>query len=103
MRKYFRFGIQSRKEIEDIIGDEEINADHLKEMKYTENVIHEAMRKYFRFGIQRTCTRDYKIPDSDFTIPKDLLCTVVPREEDCFPNPDKFDSALSLKSLDAII
>ena len=69
-------------------------------------------------GIQRTCTRDYKIPDSEFTIPKDLLCTILPRwnliqttiwtknaylfinlhgnylmlrEEDCFPNPDKFD------------
>jgi len=80
-----------RKEIEDIIGDEEINADHLKELKYTENVIHEAMRKYFRFGIQRICTRDYKIPDSDFTIPKDLMVTIMPREEDCFPNPEKFD------------
>ena len=33
----------------------------------------------FSSGIQRTCTRDYKIPDSDFTIPKDLLCTILPR------------------------
>ena len=40
-----------RKEIEDVIGDdEEITADHLKELKFMENVIHESMRKYFGFG-----------------------------------------------------
>ena len=39
-----------RKEIEEVIGDEEITAEHLKELKYTENVIHESLRKYFKFG-----------------------------------------------------
>ena len=39
-----------RKEIEDVIGDsEEVTADHLKELKYTENVINESLRRYFRF------------------------------------------------------
>lgn len=80
-----------RKEIEEVIGDEEITAEHLKDLKYTENVIHESMRKYFKFGLNRTCTKPYKIPDSDFTVPKDLLLVVLPKEEDCFPNPDKFD------------
>ena len=40
-----------RKEIEDVIGDsDDINADQLNDLKYTENVIHESMRKYFSFG-----------------------------------------------------
>ena len=40
-----------RKEIEEVIGDsEEVTADHLKELKYIENIIFEAMRKYFSFG-----------------------------------------------------
>ena len=38
-------------EIEEVLGDEEeITADHLKELKYMENVIHESMRKYFTLG-----------------------------------------------------
>ena len=40
-----------RKEIEEVIGDsEEVTADHLKELKYIENIIFESMRKYFSFG-----------------------------------------------------
>ena len=39
-----------RKEIEEVIGDEEITAENLKDLKYTENVIHESLRKYFKFG-----------------------------------------------------
>ena len=38
-----------RKEIEDVIGDsEEITADHLKELKYTENVVNESLRFYMK-------------------------------------------------------
>ena len=38
-----------RKEIEDVIGDsEEVTADHLRELKYTENVINESMRHYMK-------------------------------------------------------
>ena len=40
-----------RKEIDDVIGDQEdITADHLMDLKYMENVIHESMRQYFAFG-----------------------------------------------------
>ena len=102
-----------REEIEDVIGDEEMTAEHLKDLKYMENVIHEAMRKYFGLGknynkqlhvqqstfflyvtfsaIQRTCTKDYKIPDSDFVIPKGLMINLMPEMDKCFANPDNFD------------
>ena len=40
-----------RQEIENVIGDsDKITGDHLKDLKYTENVINECMRKYFSFG-----------------------------------------------------
>ena len=40
-----------RQEIEDVIGDsEKITDDHLRDLKYTENVINESMRKYFSVG-----------------------------------------------------
>ena len=39
-----------RMEIEEVIGDsEEITADHLKDLKYTDNVINESLRFYFKF------------------------------------------------------
>ena len=44
-----------RKEIEDVIGDsEEVTADHLKELKYTENVINESMRYYMKLLLALT-------------------------------------------------
>ena len=40
-----------RREIEEVVGDsDEVTADHLKELKYIENIIFESMRKYFSFG-----------------------------------------------------
>ena len=40
-----------RGEIRDVVGeDEDITADHLKELKYTDRVILECMRKYFTMG-----------------------------------------------------
>ena len=97
-----------RQEIEDVIGtDEKITADHLKELKYMENVLNEAMRYYFTFGkiyiyslkvfhietagLQRTCTKDYKVPGMDFTIEKGLIVNVLPPGAECFSNPDTFD------------
>ena len=43
-----------RREIRDVVGEEEedITADHLKELKYTDRVILECMRKYFTMGIK---------------------------------------------------
>ena len=46
-----------RQEIEDVIGDDEkITAEHLRDLKYTENVINESMRRYFQIGQLSTAT-----------------------------------------------
>ena len=39
-----------RNEIEDVIGDDELTAEHLKDLKFMDNVISESMRKYFTLG-----------------------------------------------------
>ena len=96
-----------RAEIEEVLGDiNEVTADHLKEMKIIDAVIHESMRRYFQFGtelniftfchciiigLQRVCTKDYKMPNTNITIPKGLNVNLVPKKEDCFENPEKFD------------
>jgi len=80
-----------RQEIEDVIGDEEkITGEHLRDLKYTENVINESMRRYFQVAVQRTCTKDYPVPGTNYTIPKGLMVNV-PAPPGCFKNQDKFD------------
>ena len=92
-----------RKEIEDVIGDsEEITADHLKDLKYTDNVINESLRAYFKFrkistsgktekiehlilAVQRTCSKDYPVPNSTYTVPKGLMVNFPPGDN-CFKN-----------------
>ena len=42
-------------------------------LEYTEQVIMEALRRHSLVGtFQRACTKDYKIPGMDFTIPKGM-------------------------------
>lgn len=86
-----------RSEIVDVIGDnEDITSDNLKDLRYTDNVISEALRYYAIVnGLQRTCTKNYKIPESDFIIPKGMQINVAPTKSsfqgECFANPDVFD------------
>jgi len=80
-----------RREIEDVIGDsDEVTAEHLKELKYIENVINESMRNYVTLQMMRKCTKDYRIPETDFTIPKGLRISIPPLSG-CFKNQDTFD------------
>ena len=41
-------------------------------------------------AIQRTCSKDYLVPGTSYTIPKGLMINVPPGEN-CFKNPDNFD------------
>lgn len=49
-------------------------ADNLKDLKYLDNVINEALRHNGLItNLQGFCTKDYRIPDTDFTIIKGTL------------------------------
>ena len=96
-----------RDEVKVVIGEADtVTADHLQEMKNLETIINESIRRYFPIGkfshqilkkrnaflaIQRVCTKEYKVPNSNFTIPKGMMIHISPRKTDCFANPEKFD------------
>jgi len=84
-----------RQEIQEVIGDSKtITVDHLKDLKYMENVINEALRFYgIVNNVQRVCTKEYRIPDTDFTISKDMIVNVTSNafSSECFFNHDQFD------------
>jgi len=84
-----------RQEINEVIGDSKsITVEHLKDLKYMENVINEALRFYgIVNNLQRICTKEYRIPDTDFTISKDMIINVTSNafSSECFFNHDQFD------------
>ena len=86
---------RARQEINKVIGDSKtITADHLRDLKYCENVINEALRFYGLVNnIMRVCTKDYRIPDTDFTIKKGMMVNVLSTcfATECFFNPEELD------------
>eukprot|EP00092_Neocalanus_flemingeri_P030301 GFUD01032894.1.p1 GENE.GFUD01032894.1~~GFUD01032894.1.p1 ORF type:complete len:508 (+),score=108.55 GFUD01032894.1:113-1636(+) len=86
---------KARQEIQGVVGDSDnITFEHLQDLKYTENCINEALRFYgLVTSLQRICTKDYKIPDSNFTIPKDMSVTIHDKlyQNECFFNAEQFD------------
>ena len=48
-------------------------------------------------ALQRTCTKDYPVPGTNFTIPKGMMVNVPP-PAGCFKEQDKLDSWMVGKS-----
>ena len=86
---------RARQEILDVVGDsKKITADHLKDLKYLENVINEALRFYAIItNLQRICTKDYRVPNTDFTIIKGTQVNIEfsALGEECFFRASKCD------------
>lgn len=84
-----------RQEIEEVIGDSKmIKSEHLQDLKYMDNFINESVRFYNIVPfLERMCSRDYKIPGTDFTIPKGMYVRVLAKgyADHCFANPNEFD------------
>lgn len=73
-----------------------VTYDSIKEMKYLEMVAEEVLRLYPSVPfMQRQCTTNYKIPNSNLTIPAGTAITFsimgMHRNPEYFENPDKFD------------
>lgn len=87
-----------RNENEEILSkyDGNITYDAIMEMKYLDMVFNETLRKYPVVDTQfRTCSKDFKIPNSNLTIPKNtmiLLSSQALHHDDRFwKNPSQFD------------
>lgn len=73
-----------------------IDYDALMEMHYLNQVFNETLRMYPPVGtLIRFVENDYKIPDTELTIPKDLIVTIpvygIHYDPEIYPNPKKFN------------
>ena len=52
--------------------DAEVMYERIQELKYLDKAVSESLRLNNIFSvIERKCTKDYKVPSTDFVIPKD--------------------------------
>ena len=87
-----------RNEIEEVLlkHNDKINYDAIMEMKYLDMVFNESLRKYPIVDTQvRTCCKEFKIPNSDITIPEGTVMVIsangLHNDERFFEDPNKFD------------
>ena len=76
--------------------DAEVTFERIQELKYLDKVVSESLRLNKMVSvIERKCTKDYKVPGTDFVIPKDryvkIYCNSLTHSSDNFVNPDNFD------------
>jgi len=86
------------KEIDEVFSDEseEITWDRVQKCEYMDMVIQESLRYSNMIPItERVCTKDYKIPDTDITIPKGRVVKIyfsnMMENEKNFKNAKEFD------------
>ena len=64
-------------------------------LHYLEMVFMETLRFYFTGTTERECTKDYKLPETDFVVPKGMLVQIpssaIQRNPKFYPDPDNFN------------
>ena len=84
-------------EIDDVIGsNDDVTYDLVQKLKYMDNFINEVYRHNdIMVAHERLCSKDYKVPDTDFIIPKGRYVKIyfAPflKNPDYFKNPNEFD------------
>ena len=53
-------------------GPDNLDYDDLSKLTYLEQALHETLRYYPTVILDRVCTKEYKVPDTDFVIPKGM-------------------------------
>lgn len=76
-------------------NDGNLTYDMLVGFKYLDMVVKEAMRKHPPAFIMRKCTKEFRIPDTNLTIPEGTQINInvfsFHRDPEYFPDPMKFD------------
>ena len=84
-------------ELDSVVWEEdEVTFETLLELKYMDAFINETYRfSPILDAHERLCTKDYKVPDMDLTIPKGRFVKIfteeISRKEEYFKNPKEFD------------
>ncbi len=86
------------REIREAVGKnrgEELDYGQIQGLPYLDMVIHETLRLYFSGFLERECVKDYKLPNSDFVVPKGMLVQVcslgIHRDDRFYPDPLNFN------------
>ena len=85
-------------------GGQDLDYNQVLELPYLDMVILETLRFYFTNVLERECVKCYKLPESDFVVPKGMLVQIpsmaIQRDEAFYPDPDNFnpDANFSLES-----
>jgi cytochrome P450 family 6 len=70
--------------------------DAIQEMEYLDQVLNETLREYPPATlIVKKCTKDYNLPDANFSVEKDTAVAVpilgIHYDQKYYPNPEEFD------------
>ncbi|XP_033231669.1 uncharacterized protein LOC117182674 [Belonocnema kinseyi] len=84
-----------RQEINDKLAGHHLSFEDIHTMPYLDKVVSETLRKYPIVPIlNRVCLKDYKIPNSNFCIPKGMKIIIpvlgIQRDPKIFPDPEEF-------------
>nr|AIL94161.1 cytochrome P450 CYP3025A2 [Tigriopus japonicus] len=76
-------------------GSDYLDYNHFQGMSYLDKVVHEVLRLYPLTLIERLCVKDYKVPDTNFVIPKGMLVQIpssaIMRDPQYYDNPSEFN------------
>jgi len=79
-----------------IKNDGELSFDITMKLEYLDKVVSETLRKYPpAVRAERVCTKQYKVPNRDLVIEKDIIVAVqtygIHHDPEYWPDPEKFD------------
>ncbi len=76
-------------------GSQDLDYQDVKDLKYLEQVLNETLRFYFSSTTERLCTKEYKLPGTDFVVPKDMIVQIssrdIHKDDQYYPDPDNFN------------
>ncbi len=76
-------------------GTRNLDYETVQKLPYLDQVFYETLRYYFTGNIERVCTKDYKLPGTEFVVPKGMLIQIpssaLHREDKYYPDPDNFN------------
>ena len=79
----------------DDISTDDLDYNFVSNLPYLDMVVNETLRHWPLTFIERQCTKPYKVPGTDFTIPEGMLVQIpngsIMKDPEIFENPEEFN------------